>query len=59
MNKIIHKELSYKINGLFFEVHKELGFFRNEKQYGDFLEKLLIRDNVSYNREYSFEDKQY
>ena len=31
MDKVVYKELLYKINGLLFKVHKELGCFRNEK----------------------------
>jgi len=37
MDKVVHKRLSYKITGLLFETHKELGQYRNEKQYADFL----------------------
>lgn len=31
MNKVLHKELSYKINGLLFVTHRELGRYRDEK----------------------------
>jgi len=58
-DKVIYKELSYKINGLFFKTHQELGRFRNEKQYSDYFEKLLIENNIKHVREYGFEDKQY
>lgn len=51
MDKIIEKELSYKINGLLFEVHNHLGRFCREKQYGDFFEKLLIDEKIDYERE--------
>jgi GxxExxY protein len=51
MEKIIHKELSYQINGLLFKVHNELGRFCREKQYGDFFEKLLIEEKIPYIRE--------
>jgi GxxExxY protein len=59
MVKILHKELSYKINGLLFEVHRELGRFRNEKQCADYFEKLLKREKLKYVREYRFEDQRY
>ena len=59
MEKIIHKELSYKITGLLFKVHKELGSYRNEKQYSDYFEDLLIKEGIKYIREYRFEDQQY
>ncbi len=51
-DKVIFKELSYKICGLCFDVHNELGRFRNEKQYADALEKLFRDCKISYNREY-------
>jgi GxxExxY protein len=51
MEKIIEKELSYKINGLLFKVHNELGRFCREKQYGDFFEKLLIEEKIDFERE--------
>ncbi len=41
MVKIIHKELSYRINGLLFKTHKELGRFCRERQYADKFEELL------------------
>ena len=49
--KIIHKELSYKITGLFFRIHTELGRYCREKQYGDALEKLLRTENIGFERE--------
>lgn len=51
MEKIIEKELSYRINGLLFEVHNHLGRFCREKQYGDYFEKLLINERIEYERE--------
>lgn len=59
MDKIIHKDLSYKINGLLFDVHRKLGHFRNEKQYGDYFEKLLLENNIKYVREFRFNDHQF
>ena len=49
--KIIHKELSYIITGLLFKIHTELGRYCREKQYGDALEKLLVTENISFERE--------
>jgi len=49
--ELVYKELSYKIQGLLFEVHNELGRFCNEKQCGDLFEKKLISNNIPYQRE--------
>jgi GxxExxY protein len=51
MGKIIYPQLSYKINGILFAVHNELGQFRNEKQYCDLIENYLIKFNLKYERE--------
>lgn len=44
---IIYPELSYKITGLLFEIHRELGKYRNEKQYADYFENLLKREKTN------------
>ncbi len=49
--KIIHKELSYKINGILFKVRKDIGLYANEKQYCDAIEKELKAQDVPYCRE--------
>jgi GxxExxY protein len=49
--KIIYPELSYRINGLCFQTHNEIGRFAKEKQYADLLECLLIKNNIKYERE--------
>jgi GxxExxY protein len=51
--KVIYPELSYKICGLCFSVHNELGRYRNEKEYGDALENLLKQNNIYYKREFA------
>jgi GxxExxY protein len=51
--KVIYPELSYKINGILFEVKKELGEYAREKQYGDLIEKKFKEDDISYQREIS------
>ena len=58
-DKVIYKELSYKIVGLLYKTHQELGNFRNEKQYADYYEKLLEKEGVKYEREFRFKDIQY
>ncbi len=50
-NKVIYPELSYKIYGVCFEVHNQLGRYKNEKQYGDLLEKILQDNKINYKRE--------
>lgn len=51
MAEIVHKELSYKINGILFDIHNQLGRFCREKQYGDLFENLLKQENIYYERE--------
>lgn len=50
-DKIILKELCYRVNGLLFKTHNELGRFCREKQYGDYFEKLLSQNSVGFERE--------
>jgi GxxExxY protein len=50
-NRLIYPELSYKINGILFAVHNELGQFRNEKQYCDLIEYYLKKLKIKYERE--------
>lgn len=50
-NKVLYPDLSYKICGLCFGVHNELGRFRSERSYADALENLLKKDNINYLRE--------
>lgn len=54
--EVLYPELSYKIVGLAFEVHNELGRFAREKQYADLLEQKLKSENVLYKREYRIGD---
>ena len=51
--KVIYPELSYLINGILFDVKKELGQYAREKQYGDLLEKKLKEKGILYKREVS------
>lgn len=54
--KILHKDLSYQLNGLFFETHNKLGRFLKEKQYADFIENLLKEKSIKYKREFTLTD---
>lgn len=56
MSKLIHEDLTYKINGLLFKTHNDLGRYLNEKQYADYFEKLLNEEKIKYVREYRIKD---
>ncbi len=49
--EFLYKELSYEIIGVLIQIHKELGPFAREKQYGDEFEKRLIAKQKPYRRE--------
>jgi GxxExxY protein len=49
--KVIYPELSYKISGILFAVHNNLGRYRNEKQYSDAVEQGLKTKGIDYKRE--------
>jgi len=49
--KLIYSDITYKINGILFGVHNELGRFCNEKQYSDSIENKLKEANIIYKRE--------
>lgn len=53
--KLIYPDLSYKIVGILFQVHNELGRFAREKQYCDLIEKIFIEFKIPYIREYVFD----
>ncbi|MBA3047478.1 GxxExxY protein [Patescibacteria group bacterium] len=40
------------MNGLLFKTHNDLGRYKNEKQYADYFEDLLKKNNYKYSREY-------
>ena len=52
MNKIIYKDLSFKINGVCFKVHDQLGRYSREKQYCDLLEEEFKKLRISCIREF-------
>lgn len=55
-SKILHPDLSYRVTGLCFKVHRELGRFCSERQYSDAVELLLKRNGISYEREFEVVD---
>jgi len=54
-DKIVEKELSYKLGGIFFKIQGEFGRFCREKQYADVLEKELKNTGFNFEREYPIE----
>ena|SRR3990170_6263098 len=52
MSKLIHKDLTFKINGACFKVHNKLDRFLKEKQYSDELERELKLTGLDFEREF-------
>ncbi len=55
--KIIYGDLCYKLYGIFYAVHNELGRYCLEKQYSDALEKYFKFYKIPYLRENNIEHK--
>lgn len=53
MADIIHKDLSYKLNGIFFYVHNKLGRFCSHSQYVEALGIVLNKEKIKYQKEVS------
>lgn len=51
MASLVHKDLSYKIVGILFDVHNRLGGDFEEKYYQRAVEKLLDINKLKFNRE--------
>lgn len=51
MAKLVYKDLSYKIVGILFEVHKRLGGGYQEKHYQRAVEQLLKKNRLVYDKE--------
>jgi GxxExxY protein len=54
-DKLIYKDLSYKICGFLFYIHNKLGRFSKEKNYADALEIVLKESNLHFTREQAIE----
>ncbi|MBI4090179.1 MAG: GxxExxY protein [Candidatus Kerfeldbacteria bacterium] len=50
----MEKDLSYRLVGIFFKIHRDLGRFCRERQYCDALELEFKRNHVQFNREYPY-----
>ncbi|OGF23341.1 hypothetical protein A2Y83_01340 [Candidatus Falkowbacteria bacterium RBG_13_39_14] len=48
MDKVIHKELSYQIVGILFEVYNELGYGYQEKYYERAIKEFFIHKKLNY-----------
>jgi GxxExxY protein len=53
LENVIYPELSYRLNGIFFRVHNELGSYCRENQYCDAIENTLKKEKIPYKREIS------
>jgi len=51
MAKLIYPELSYKIMGVLFKVHNDLGPSYTEKQYQKAIESQFKKNNIKYKKE--------
>jgi GxxExxY protein len=51
-SKLLYESLTYKLNGIFFDVHNELGRRGNEQQYADAVEERLKEQGIAYVREH-------
>ena len=60
-DKVIYKELSYKIIGLTYEVFNELGLGYQEKHYQKAMESIFVKNNIKFKSQCPykiiFEDK--
>ncbi len=52
MANLVHKELSYDINGILFDVHNEVGRYASEGQICDRIEQKSIEKGINYKREF-------
>jgi len=50
-NKLVYGQLSYKLTGVLFYIHNQLGRYCNHQQYCDSIENELKKINLSYKRE--------
>jgi len=51
IDKVLYRELSYKIVGICYKVPNELGRYNKEKQYSDKLEEYFKANRMKYKRE--------
>jgi len=51
---VVEKDLSYKLVGIFFKIHNQLGRFCREVQYGNALAQEMTLAHLKYHRERTF-----
>lgn len=56
-NKIIHKDLSYKIIGILFDVYNTLGYGYQEKYYEKAIDQYFCKNNIKFIRQAPFKIK--
>ena len=49
-DKVIYKDLSYKIVGMLYEVYNELGYGYQEKTYENAIARILVENRINYKR---------
>lgn len=54
--KVIYPKLSYKIVGVCFEAHNDLGRYSREKQYGDYISRRFNENGLKFKREFPISD---
>ena len=54
--KLLHADLTYKLNGIAIQVRKEIGRYAREKQYCDLFEQKLKENGIVYKREQTVGD---
>ena len=52
--KVIYKDLSYRIVGILFEVYNELGYGYQEKYYENAIAKSFSKNNIQFKRQAPF-----
>ncbi|MBU4370064.1 GxxExxY protein [Candidatus Parcubacteria bacterium] len=50
--ELIYPNLSYKLTGIFYKIHNNLGRFYRERHYADEIERLFKDNKLSYKREF-------
>jgi len=52
MTNLIQKELSFKVVGVLYKVHQQVGRYAKERQYGDVLNEFFKKERIKFIREH-------